>query len=83
MMLVTAMLRLTRFTADLLRFERADVRAIQFCGMKKALVTGLSMAAVLFAGQPVGQIILPLMVFHKVQLTMCAWLANRYRQRVA
>lgn len=82
-MLVTAILWLTRFTADLMRFERADVRAIQFCGTKKALVTGLPMAAVLFAGQPVGQIILPLMVFHQVQLTMCAWLANRYRHRVA
>ncbi|RKM73977.1 bile acid:sodium symporter [Rhodococcus opacus] len=81
--LVTAILWLTRFTADLMRFERADVRAIQFCGTKKALVTGLPMAAVLFAGQPVGQIILPLMVFHQVQLTMCAWLANRYRHRVA
>ncbi len=77
--LVTAILWLTRFTADLMRFERADVRAIQFCGTKKALVTGLPMAAVLFAGQ----IILPLMVFHQVQLTMCAWLANRYRHRVA
>ncbi len=83
MMLVTAVLWLTRFTADLLRFERADVPAIQFCGTKKALVTGPPMAAVLFAGQPVGQIILPLMVFHQVQLPMCAWLANRYRQRVA
>ncbi|UOT04075.1 transcriptional regulator CynR [Rhodococcus opacus] len=81
--LVTAMLWLTRFTADLMRFERADVRAIRFYGTKKALVTGLPMAAVLFAGQPVGQIILPLMVFHQVQLTMCAWLANRCRHRVA
>jgi sodium/bile acid cotransporter 7 len=46
-------------------------------------VTGLPMSSVLFAGQPVGQIILPLMVFHQVQLTMCARLANRYRHRVA
>jgi sodium/bile acid cotransporter 7 len=42
------------------------------------MATGLPMAAVLFAGQPVGLLVLPLMIFHQVQLMMCAWLAARY-----
>ena len=36
------------------------------------------MASVLFAGQPVGLIILPLMLFHQIQLMACAALARRY-----
>ena len=36
------------------------------------------MATVLFAGQPIGLIMLPLMVFHQAQLMACSWLAARY-----
>ncbi len=80
--LVTLMLWLTHFVAGRLGFDRADSIAIQFCGTKKSLATGLPMAAVLFAGQPVGLIVLPLMVFHQVQLMMCAWLAGRYAREL-
>ena len=51
---------------------------IVFCGSKKSLASGLPMASVLFAGQPVGLIILPLMLFHQIQLMACAALARRY-----
>lgn len=77
-LLVAAMLWLTRDVATRLGFGRADMLAIEFCGTKKALVTGLPMASVLFAGGNVDLVVLPLMVFHHVQLIMCAWLANRY-----
>lgn len=76
--LVVMMLWLTRNTAEKLGFDRADMIAIQFCGTKKSMATGLPMAAVLFAGQPVGLLVLPLMIFHQVQLMMCAWLAAKY-----
>ncbi|GAB2645262.1 bile acid:sodium symporter [Gordonia jinhuaensis] len=76
--LVAFMLWLTSFTARRLRFDRPDGIAIQFCGTKKSLASGLPMAAVLFAGTDVGMIVLPLMIFHQVQLMMCAWLAGRY-----
>ncbi|MCS3779263.1 bile acid:sodium symporter family protein [Tsukamurella ocularis] len=76
--LVVVMLWLTRSTAEKLGFDRADMIAIQFCGTKKSMATGLPMAAVLFAGQPVGLLVLPLMIFHQLQLMMCAWLAARY-----
>jgi hypothetical protein len=36
------------------------------------------MAGVLFAGQGVGLLVLPLMLFHQIQLMVCAWLAGRY-----
>jgi sodium/bile acid cotransporter 7 len=44
-------------------------------------VTGMPMANVLFAGAEAGMIVLPLMVFHQVQLLVCAWLAQRYARR--
>jgi sodium/bile acid cotransporter 7 len=39
------------------------------------------MANVIFAGQDVGGILLPLMLFHQVQLMACAALARRYAAR--
>lgn len=56
---------------------------ILFCGSKKSLATGVPMANILFAGSPaLGMIVLPLMLFHQVQLMACAWLANRYARQI-
>ena len=52
--------------------------AIQFCGTKKSLASGLPMAGVLFAGQPLGLLMLPLVLFHQAQLMACSALAGRY-----
>ena len=78
LVLLVFMLWLTWFSAKRLGFNRADAIAIQMCGTKKSLATGLPMAVVLFAGQPIGLIMLPLMVFHQAQLMACSWLASRY-----
>ena len=78
LVLLAFMLWFTWFTARRLGFNRADAIAIQMCGTKKSLATGLPMATVLFAGQPIGLIMLPLMVFHQAQLMACSWLAARY-----
>lgn len=72
---------LTWAVAGLLGFGRADAIAIQMCGTKKSLATGLPMATVLFAGQPIGLIMLPLMVFHQLQLMVCSALAARYARQ--
>ena len=40
------------------------------------------MATVLFAGQSAGMIVLPLMLFHQIQLMACAALARRYAARL-
>ncbi len=83
LVLLAFMLWLTWFVAQRLGFDRADVIAIQFCGTKKSLATGLPMATVLFVGQPIGLIMLPLMVFHQAQLMACSWLATRYAREAA
>ncbi|KTC38315.1 bile acid:sodium symporter [Pseudomonas sp. ABAC61] len=54
---------------------------ILFCGSKKSLATGVPMAQVLFAGSTMGVLILPLMLFHQIQLMVCAVLAQRYAKR--
>lgn len=59
-------------------FERGDRIVVVFCGSKKSLATGLPMATVLFAGAPIGLIVLPLMMFHQIQLITCAALAQRW-----
>lgn len=76
--LVAFLLWLTRFVALRLGFNQKDMKAIQFCGTKKSLATGLPMASVIFGGASLGLLILPLMIFHQVQLMVCSWLASRY-----
>lgn len=78
LVLLSGMLSLTWFVARRLGFNREDAIAIQFCGTKKSLASGLPMATVLFAGQPLGLLMLPLMVFHQAQLMACSALAARY-----
>ncbi|WP_300083600.1 bile acid:sodium symporter family protein [Propioniciclava sp.] len=78
LVILALMLWFTWWLARRLGFDRADAIAIQFCGTKKSLATGLPMATVLFAGQPIGLIMLPLMVFHQAQLMACSALASRY-----
>lgn len=66
-----------------LGFSRADRITILFCGSKKSLATGVPMANILFAGQAtLGMIVLPVMVFHQIQLMVCAVLAQRFAQQV-
>ncbi len=82
LVLLAAMLWFSRWLAQRLGFNRADVIAIQFCGTKKSLATGLPMANVLFAGSPIGLLVLPLMLFHQAQLMACGSLAARYSKEV-
>jgi sodium/bile acid cotransporter 7 len=76
--LLAAVLAITTYGSRLLGFSMADEVTIVFCGSKKSLASGLPMATVLLAGQSVGLIVLPLMLFHQIQLMVCAWLAKRY-----
>ncbi|KFL32829.1 membrane protein [Devosia riboflavina] len=57
--------------------DPADRLTLLFCGSKKSLASGLPMANILFAGQAVSMIILPLMLFHQIQLFVCAVIAQR------
>ena len=77
-LLLAFALAATYWTAEALGFERADVIAISFCGSKKSLAAGVPMAGVLFPGPDLGMILLPVMLFHQMQLMVCAALARRW-----
>ncbi len=81
--LLALMLAATTLISRRLGFSRADEIAIVFCGSKKSLVSGIAMANVMFAGPAVSLIVLPLMIFHPVQLMACAALARRYASALA
>jgi sodium/bile acid cotransporter 7 len=79
--LLALALAITTWTARSLGFDKADEITIVFCGSKKSLASGIPMAKVLFASHAVGAIVLPLMLFHQMQLMVCAVLAQRYARR--
>jgi solute carrier family 10 (sodium/bile acid cotransporter), member 7 len=66
------------FIARSFGLSRQDEIAIVFCGSKKSLVTGIPMASALFTDASLGLVVLPLMIFHRMQLMACATLARRY-----
>ncbi len=68
----------TTWLARRFKFNKEDEITIVFCGSKKSMATGIPMASVLFAGGAVGPAILPLMVFHQIQLMVCAVMAQQY-----
>ncbi|MER7840941.1 bile acid:sodium symporter family protein [Streptomyces sp. NPDC096040] len=74
--LLAVMLVLTWYGAKALGFGRGDRIAIQFAGSKKSLASGLPMASVLF-GAHASLAVLPLMLFHQMQLMVCAVIAKR------
>jgi len=69
---------LITFIARRLKFSREDEIAIVFCGSKKSLATGIPIAKVLFAGGSLGAIVLPVMIYHQIQLIVCGIIAQRY-----
>ncbi|MCU7693794.1 bile acid:sodium symporter family protein [Haoranjiania flava] len=68
--------------ATAMKFNREDKIAILFCGSKKTLANGLPMARIIFSGIPIAGLILPLMIFHQVQLMVCSFLAQRFRRNL-
>jgi sodium/bile acid cotransporter 7 len=81
--LLLATMTLARGAARLLGFSREDQTAIVLCGSQKSLVSGVPMARVLFAGPEVGAAVLPVMIYHQMQLMVHAWLARRWAARAA
>jgi sodium/bile acid cotransporter 7 len=79
--LLAIALGLATFASRRLGFSREDEITIVFCGSKKSLSSGVPMAKVLFAPGALGMVILPVMLFHQIQLMVCAVLAARWAQR--
>jgi sodium/bile acid cotransporter 7 len=76
--LLAAALITTALVSKWLGFDRADRVTIVFCGSKKSLSQGITVAKVIFASHTVGAAVLPLMLFHQIQLMVCAALAQRW-----
>lgn len=79
-LLLAAMLGITSYGSRRLGFPREDRVTVVFAGSKKSLAAGLPMASVLFGAQA-GLMVLPLMLFHQMQLMVCAVLAKRWARR--
>ncbi|MBK8858288.1 MAG: bile acid:sodium symporter [Opitutaceae bacterium] len=78
LLFTTAML-LTAWVSRLLGFDWPDRITAMFCGSKKTLASGVPMANLIFAGQPVlGLVLLPIMVYHSMQLLVSGVLAARW-----
>jgi len=74
-------LAIATWTSRRLGFDKEDEITIVFCGSKKSLASGVPMAKVLFAPGALGMVILPVMLFHQIQLMVCAVLAQRWARR--
>ncbi len=83
LIILAIMIGITTYGARFFGFSKPDEIAIIFCGSKKSLATGVPMAKVLFPAASVGMMVLPLMIFHQIQLMVCATLATRYARQAA
>ena len=79
--LLTLVMLLAWHLPKWLGFQRADQITIFFCSSKKTLASGVPMAQILFIGQPIGMIVLPIMIFHQIQLMVCGVIANYWSKR--
>ncbi|MFD0685542.1 bile acid:sodium symporter family protein [Actinomadura fibrosa] len=82
-LLLAVALAIAELIARAAGFSGEDRVAILFCGSQKSLASGLPMAAVLFADATVSTTVLPLMLYHQMQLLVCSWLAQRFATRPA
>ncbi|MET0613573.1 bile acid:sodium symporter family protein [Pseudomonas caspiana] len=80
--LLVVILLLTTGTARALKFNHADKVAAVFCATKKSLAAGAPMAALIFGNNPgLGLILLPIMIYHPLQLIVCSVMAENYANR--
>lgn len=77
--LLTVVFWLTARVARTLGFSREDRIVAIFCGSKKTLASGVPMAKLMFGAHPgMGMILLPIMVYHQLQLVVGGVLAQRW-----
>lgn len=76
-------LGITRGVARALRLPVEDEITLVFCGSKKSLTSGIPIANAVFDPATVGLVVLPVMLYHQIQLMVGALLARRYAAREA
>ena len=71
-----------RAVCNALGFSTEDRITAIFCGSKKTLASGVPMAQLIFANHPgLSLILLPIMIYHPLQLVICSALAERWARR--
>jgi sodium/bile acid cotransporter 7 len=72
----------TAFIAGAAKLPIEDRIVAIFCGSKKTLASGVPMARLMFGHDPgLSVILLPLMIYHPLQLLVCGWFASRWGAR--
>lgn len=82
LVLLAVVLATTWSMGRALGLAREDAIVLVFCGSKKSLASGVPMAGVLFPPAQVGIVLLPVMLFHQIQLIACAIIARHYADAV-
>ena len=77
--LLAAVMGIALLAGRLAGMPKADLLSLFYCGSTKSLATGLPMAGILFAGQDISLLVLPLMIFHLLQLVVCALISQRVK----
>ncbi len=81
-LLLALVLVLTTWASRVWKFSKEDEIAAVFCGSKKSLANGAAIAKVIFAGSPaLAMILVPLLIYHQIQLVVCSVMARRYAER--
>lgn len=83
-LILAAAIGVTTWSARALGFSAEDRITAIFCGSKKTLASGVPMAKLIFGAHPaIGLILLPIMVYHSLQLLVCGVFAERWSKRPA
>ena len=81
--LFAVLMALTGTAARACGFSREDRIVAILCGSKKTLASGVPMAKLMFGAHPgLGLILLPIMIYHPLQLIVCGVLAERWGREV-
>nr|WP_093664262.1 bile acid:sodium symporter family protein [Sphingomonas gellani] len=83
LVILAAILGWTWWLSARLGFVREDRIVLLFCGSKKSLASGVPIASTLFPAAALGPIMLPLMLFHQIQLIACAFIAQAMKPKTA
>lgn len=68
--------------SDAMHLPMEDRITAIFCGSKKTLASGVPMAQIIFGSHPgIGLILLPIMIYHPLQLIICGALAGKWAKR--
>lgn len=79
--LLGLVLCITLVLGKALSFPSKDEVSLILCGSKKSLASGVPMANVLFPAATAGFVILPLILYHQIQLFVCTLIARHYHSK--